>query len=1251
MNSKRSTTATGIVHLSDNSTGSFTGGAVSLVTDLSTTTSRATTVYQEGGSVTIGGSAQLSLQLTDNLTAPGSGAVWVAGGGTLTVQENCRITASAGSNPANAVYFGDDTSVNTAEISGGSIGYFIVAGAQSTATISGGSFDFLANQGTLNMTGGSVGSEDSVIGDQIAVIRNQGTASLSGVAITASQSKGTGIYQENGGTLTLGSGVTITAGTGVKVNGMLPTIGDGVTIAAAQYGVYGGAILTGAPSIESGIADLYISSIGITAADSAMVDATGYTGDVLTVHEARFPDAHQSGCTGYAVKGVSDAGKFCLTNGVGNFEYVYDGTSGALRLCNQYAHPICGAACSHDDPSHSGASWQAWTATGETLTGGSYYLTKNVTLDADTGITVTGNVNLCLNGYTMTGSASGGLFKVESGGTLNICDCSGSGSGVLTAADGSSPVVLYGSGVLNLYSGAIKAELAAIETSADGSAGGAVNVYGGTISGEYAVNLDGNATLTLSGNPTITGSAAALRLSTAAGTTLENARVDATGYTGYTLAAEENNISGGVGGYAIRGGEGKFTLSNGGGYYYVYENGGYVIRPQHTHSYTYSGAGAIITEECACGHTALATISVPASSYTYTGSPITPAAEVSYSTGWAGGTLSITYENNIQVGTAAAKITKDNATAQAPFAITKGSQDAPDSGEGCRIDYAAETITVASGYEVYTARDGGREVKTGDPVEPGRTYYIRKAGTENQEPSDWTEIVVPPRPAAPGDEVTVTGETVKGKGDGSVTVPAGMEYSTDGGENWTSGPRTINGLSAGAEVIVRKAASDTAPHGEQQTYKAPEGTNTLTVTFDGNGGSEVADATGLSYNTPVTPPEISRTGYTLAGWYKGNDAWNFDNGITENITLRANWTLDAPKVTLEASETEVTYGTAVTLTAQVEHDAGNLEYAYAWYKNGSLISGTSDTLNLTDVADTGSYTVKVTATDSGSLTASKISDPVTITISEAVPAYTVPTGLTATYGDRLDSIALPAGWTWDGRSDLVGNAGERSHAATFTPADTDNYESVQQNITVTVEKATLVPAVASVENKEYDGDMDTEGTIELSGAVLNENPTAGGTFTFVDANAREGKAVKVTVTLDGDWDKNYKLSAAALETTATIEKKTVGLTWSGYEELVYNGQPVSVAAEATGLVGSDVCTVIVDNGTQTNAGTYTAAAIGLSNSNYQLPDAGTTQNYTIAKRPVRLRWSADSFPYDAAAKTVTATVENKVGNDPFIRSL
>ena len=77
-----------------------------------------------------------------------------------------------------------------------------------------------------------------------------------------------------------------------------------------------------------------------------------------------------------------------------------------------------------------------------------------------------------------------------------------------------------------------------------------------------------------------------------------------------------------------------------------------------------------------------------------------------------------------------------------------------------------------------------------------------------------------------------------------------------------------------------------------------------------------------------------------------------------------------------------------------------------------------------------------------------------VSVQKATPKYTVPSGLTATCGDTLADVALPNGWTWnDELTTLVGEAGERTFSATFTPEDTDNYTTVTVELKITVTAA------------------------------------------------------------------------------------------------------------------------------------------------------------------------------------------------------
>ena len=1068
------------VKLSEDSTGSFTGGKVSLTTAVEN--DRATTVYQEGGSVTVGGSAALSFESENALTAPGYGALCVTQNGSVTVKDNCTITASrTDGEMAGAVSIGmlsDKTGAVT--ITGGDINGALVV--YDTAEISGGSFDFIQNWGTLTMTGGTVENKNEY------GIWTNGTTTLSNVSIKSA----TGIYVRGG---------------------LPPTIKDGVTINATQYGVggdpAGGATLVGDPSISGGIADLYIYSMKATT-EYPSVDATAYTGAALTVQERAFPDAHQGGYIGCAIQVPKDkANLFSLTNSDENFVYQYDEANSALRLYNTKSHPICGASCDHGDASHSNPAWQQWsTPSGYTLTGGSYYLTGSVTLSQP--ITVTGDVNLCLNGNTIQKSDGSSPFQMESGGSLTICDCQTTGqlTGGITAT------------------------------------GGNIGIYGGTISGgAYAVDLGGNAKLTLAGSPSLSGNTAALKLYTKSGTTLENAAVDATDYTGDPLNVEEDNVPSGANGFAIKGGENKFSLKNNSdGYHYAYE-GGYVIRPDHTHSYTYSGSDAVITETCICGHNATATISIrDGANLTYTGSAITP-AEVTYSDGWKGGNLTLDYENNTNAGNATATITKDNATASVTFTIGKATQAAPTSSDYA-IDYINEKITsIANGCKVYTAQDAATEITGNSSISGylGSSLYIRKEATDNYHASDWTTITLASRPAAPN--VTAVAETIKGKRDGKITgVDATMEYSTDDGKTWKDCPDTeITGLAADTAVMVRVKATNSAPHGETASCTIPEGTTTLTVTFEENGGSEVAEMDGLSYDVFISEPTApTKTGYTFAGWYRDENyttQWNFSTDkVTENITLYAKWTLEPPSVTITgAPEESVTYGTSVTLTASVTHAVTDLNYTYQWYKGDTeLADQTASTLVLSTVTDSGEYKVEVTATNTnGQMTTAVASQ--TVSITPAPVAIPDPSDMKFTYNGQEQTYPIADNTLYTVTGNQQTDAGD--YTVTVSLTDKSNYawadgDTEDQTYTFTIARKAIAVT--------WSGLTQVYGTTEQVKATPSGIVSGDDVDISIAGVDQAAGSHPLIATLTGNDAANYTLKNG--KETLTIRPKTVGFT-------------------------------------------------------------------------------------------------------------
>ncbi|MDR0517020.1 MAG: T9SS type A sorting domain-containing protein [Fibromonadaceae bacterium] len=63
-----------------------------------------------------------------------------------------------------------------------------------------------------------------------------------------------------------------------------------------------------------------------------------------------------------------------------------------------------------------------------------------------------------------------------------------------------------------------------------------------------------------------------------------------------------------------------------------------------------------------------------------------------------------------------------------------------------------------------------------------------------------------------------------------------------------------------------------------------------------------------------------------------------------------------------------------------------------------------------------------------------------VTITKATAP--TPTGITATVGQTLASVALPAGWSWIDATASVGAVGTQTHKAKYTPSDTGNYNTL-----------------------------------------------------------------------------------------------------------------------------------------------------------------------------------------------------------------
>ena len=159
-------------------------------------------------------------------------------------------------------------------------------------------------------------------------------------------------------------------------------------------------------------------------------------------------------------------------------------------------HCICGGSVTtgghttHDES----VTWTKWeSAIALPSEAGNYYLKQNVTLTSTW--TVNNDINLCLNGKTITGASGKDVIEVSSGKKLTITDCTSDSSkvGKITHVSTEKGRGILNKGTLNLWNGNITGNTIAGEGGGVRNGGynynesanymAIFNMYGGSISG------------------------------------------------------------------------------------------------------------------------------------------------------------------------------------------------------------------------------------------------------------------------------------------------------------------------------------------------------------------------------------------------------------------------------------------------------------------------------------------------------------------------------------------------------------------------------------------------------------------------------------------------------------------------------------------------------------------------------------------------------------------------------------------------
>jgi uncharacterized repeat protein (TIGR02543 family) len=187
---------------------------------------------------------------------------------------------------------------------------------------------------------------------------------------------------------------------------------------------------------------------------------------------------------------------------------------------------------------------------------------------------------------------------------------------------------------------------------------------------------------------------------------------------------------------------------------------------------------------------------------------------------------------------------------------------------------------------------------------------------------------------------------------------------------------------------------------------------TYMVTYDTDNGeaSVIKHVLPNTTDAPIATP--SKTGYDFTGWYNGNELYDFDTPVTEDITLTAHWDIITYEITYELNggtnhpDNPDSYTIeSPTITLQDPTRAG---YTFAGWVEGNNVIETGSTGNLTFTAQ-WSVGIKVIS-QSQTLTAWSQDGMLYVSglaTGEQWSVYTL--GGVLVYEGKEASVALPSG--------------------------------------------------------------------------------------------------------------------------------------------------------------------------------------------------------------------------------------------------
>lgn len=210
----------------------------------------------------------------------------------------------------------------------------------------------------------------------------------------------------------------------------------------------------------------------------------------------------------------------------------------------------------------------------------------------------------------------------------------------------------------------------------------------------------------------------------------------------------------------------------------------------------------------------------------------------------------------------------------------------------------------------------------------------------------------------------------------------------------------------------------------------------------------------------------------------------------------------------------------------------------------------------------------------------------------SAPTYRYYADSNGAKSNQLDGAPINAGTYW---------------VEAYAPETSSTASATSQVVRFHIEKAPL--CIRAKDKTITYGETLSDNGAEINGFVNNENETVLSGLNYAFGYAQFSDIGTYTIIPMDAQAENYKITYE--NGVLTVQPKPVEIKWNSESIFYYDGTPKLVTAEAIGAVNGDALTAIIEDGSRTEIGEYTARAVALAGGkagNYVLPEA---QNFSF----------------------------------------